>query len=99
VALSLVKVLGRTMLGLGYAVALSDLVLGPFIMPVFVAAAVTVKGLATALTPYASGPSAVFYGGGYIPTREFWRLGLIFGVIFLAVFFAIGVPYRGWYLG
>ncbi|HEX7835823.1 MAG TPA: DASS family sodium-coupled anion symporter [Kofleriaceae bacterium] len=84
------------------------------LMPVFVAAALTVKGLpmkqlslmlcytsglSTALTPYASGPSAVFYGGGYIPTREFWRLGLIFGVIFLAVFLGIGMPYLGWYLG
>ncbi|TMQ08059.1 MAG: DASS family sodium-coupled anion symporter [Deltaproteobacteria bacterium] len=84
------------------------------LMPVFLAAALTVKGLpmkqlslmlcytsglSAALTPYASGPSAIFYGSGYLPTRAFWWLGLIFGLIFLAVFLGIGMPYLGWYLG
>lgn len=84
------------------------------LLPVFLAAALTVKGLpmkqlslmlcytsglSAALTPYASGPSAIFYGSGYLPTRDFWRLGLVFGAIFLVVFLAIGVPYLGWYLG
>lgn len=84
------------------------------LLPVFLAAALTVKGLpmkqlsvmlcytsglSAALTPYASGPSAIFYGSGYLPTRAFWRLGLVFGLIFLAVYFAIGMPYLGWYFG
>jgi L-tartrate/succinate antiporter len=84
------------------------------LLPVFLAAALIVKGLpmkqlavmlcytsgiSAALTPYASGPSAIFYGSGYIPTRDFWRLGLIFGLLFLAVFLGIGGPYLGWYFG
>jgi L-tartrate/succinate antiporter len=84
------------------------------LMPVFLAAALTVKGLpmkelamllcytsglSAALTPYASGPSAIFYGSDYVPSRDFWRLGLLFGAIFLVVFLGIGVPYLGWYLG
>jgi len=84
------------------------------LLPVFLATALTVKGvpmkelamllcytsgLSAALTPYASGPSAIFYGSAYVPTRDFWRLGLLFGVIFLVVFLAMGVPYLGWYLG
>jgi L-tartrate/succinate antiporter len=83
------------------------------LLPVFLAAAVTVPGLplkqlalllcftsgiSAALTPYASGPSAIFYGSGYIERKDFWRLGLIFGLIFLTAFLAIGVPYLGWYL-
>jgi L-tartrate/succinate antiporter len=81
------------------------------LMPVFLAAALTVtglpmkqlgmllcytSGLSAALTPYASGPSAVFYGGGYVPTRDFWRLGLLFGAIFLVVFLGLGVPWLAW---
>jgi L-tartrate/succinate antiporter len=84
------------------------------LLPVFLTAALTVKGLpmkqlalllcytsglSAALTPYASGPSAIFYGSGYLPTRDFWRLGLVFGAIFVIVFLGIGVPYLGWYLG
>lgn len=57
------------------------------------------SGLSAALTPYASGPSAIFHGSGYIPQREFWRLGLIFGMIFLSVYLVIGVAYLEWYLG
>jgi L-tartrate/succinate antiporter len=50
-------------------------------------------GLIGILTPYATGPSPVYFGSGYISRRDFWLLGLIFGGIFLAVFLAIGVPY------
>ena len=42
-------------------------------------------GLMGILTPYATGPSPIYYGSGYIPTAHYWRLGAIFGVIFLAV--------------
>jgi L-tartrate/succinate antiporter len=28
----------------------------------------------------------VYYGSGYIPAKDYWRLGAIFGVIFFAVF-------------
>ena len=41
----------------------------------------------------ASGPSPVYYGSGYLPSADYWRLGAIFGVIFFAAFLIIGVPW------
>jgi L-tartrate/succinate antiporter len=48
-------------------------------------------GLMGILTPYATGPSPVYYGSGYIPARDYWRLGAIFGVIFFTVFIVIAM--------
>jgi L-tartrate/succinate antiporter len=45
------------------------------------------------LTPYATGPAPIYYGSGYISRRDFWVLGLVFGVIFLAVLLVVGLPY------
>jgi L-tartrate/succinate antiporter len=50
-------------------------------------------GIMGILTPYAAGPSPVYYGSGYLPSGDYWRLGGIFGVIFFAVFMAISVPW------
>ncbi|HKJ68854.1 MAG TPA: anion permease [bacterium] len=50
-------------------------------------------GLMGVLTPYATGPGPVYYGSGYISRTDFWRLGLIFGMIFLVVLLGIGIPY------
>ncbi len=50
-------------------------------------------GLMGILTPYATGPSPIYYGSGYIGSGDFWRLGLIFGMLYLVVFLGIGVPY------
>ena len=50
-------------------------------------------GIMGILTPYASGPSPVYYGSGYLPAADYWRLGAIFGVIFFVVFLVIGVPW------
>ena len=50
-------------------------------------------GLMGILTPYATGPSPVYYGSGYLPTADFWRLGAIFGVLFIAVFLLLGLPW------
>jgi L-tartrate/succinate antiporter len=47
-------------------------------------------GLMGVLTPYATGPAPVYFGSGYIARRDFWRLGLIFGLIFLAALLLIG---------
>lgn len=30
-------------------------------------------------TPYATGPSPIYYGSGYLPTADYWRLGAILG--------------------
>ncbi|WP_048307831.1 anion permease [Halomonas sp. PR-M31] len=45
------------------------------------------------LTPYATGPSPVYYGSGYLPGPLWWRLGAIFGLLFLISWLAIGVPW------
>ncbi|MBL0121682.1 MAG: anion permease [Betaproteobacteria bacterium] len=50
-------------------------------------------GLMGILTPYATGPSPVYYGSGYLPSKDYWRLGAIFGVIFLGALLIIGVPW------
>ncbi|BDB28969.1 anion permease (plasmid) [Cupriavidus sp. P-10] len=49
-------------------------------------------GLMGILTPYGTGPSPVYFGSGYLPAGDYWKLGAIFGVIFIAVFLMIGVP-------
>jgi L-tartrate/succinate antiporter len=50
-------------------------------------------GIMGILTPYATGPSPVCYGSGYIPAKDYWRLGAIFGVIFFAALLLLGVPW------
>jgi L-tartrate/succinate antiporter len=50
-------------------------------------------GIMGIITPFATGPSPVYYGSGYLPSADYWRLGAIFGVIFLAAFLVIGVPW------
>ena len=36
------------------------------------------------ITPYATGPSPMWYGAGYISQGRWWALGLIFGAVYLA---------------
>jgi L-tartrate/succinate antiporter len=50
-------------------------------------------GIMGIITPYGTGPSPVYYGSGYLPAADYWRLGAIFGLIFLAVFMVITVPW------
>ena len=52
-------------------------------------------GIMGVLTPYATGPAPVYYGCGFVTRREFWWLGLIFGLIFLCALLVIGVPWLG----
>ena len=40
-------------------------------------------GLMGILTPYATGPSPIWYGAGYISQAKWWTLGAIFGAIYL----------------
>ena len=78
------------------------------LLPVFLAAAVVVPdmpikalamllcftlGIMGIITPFATGPSPIYYGSGYISRKEFWLLGLVFGLIYLGVLLAVGVPY------
>jgi L-tartrate/succinate antiporter len=78
------------------------------LLPVILAVGMTIPGLDMAqfslllcltlgimgmLTPYATGPSPVYYGSGYLPAKDFWILGAVFGVIFIAAFLLIGLPW------
>lgn len=82
------------------------------LLPVFLATAMAVPGMPVKLiaillcytlgligilTPYATGPSPIYYGSGFISRKDFWMLGFIFGLIYLVVFLIIGVPYLRWY--
>jgi L-tartrate/succinate antiporter len=76
-------------------------------MPLMLGAAISIPGvpvatvsLALALTtglmgvisPYATGPGLPYYNSGYIPPAQFWKLGAVFGVIFVAALLLVGVP-------
>ena len=54
-------------------------------MPVHVLAPLMVYsiGLMGVITPYATGPAPVYFGSGFIPRKDFWVLGFIFGLIYL----------------
>jgi len=48
-------------------------------------------GLMGIITPYATGPSPIWYGAGYINQATWWRLGVIFGAIYLAALVLLGI--------
>ena len=50
-------------------------------------------GLMGVITPYATGPAPVYFGSGFIPRKDFWVLGFVFGLIYLGVLLGLGVPY------
>ena len=50
-------------------------------------------GIMGIITPFATGPSPIYYGSGYLPSSDYWRLGGIFGVIFFIAFMVITVPW------
>lgn len=49
-------------------------------------------GLMGVITPYATGPAPVYFGCGFLPRRDFWILGAVFGLIFLGALLLIGIP-------
>jgi L-tartrate/succinate antiporter len=50
-------------------------------------------GLMGVITPYATGPAPVYFGSGFIPRRDFWTLGFVFGLIYVIVLLGVGIPY------
>lgn len=62
-------------------------------MPVFCLMLCTSLGLMGIITPYGTGPSPIYYGSGYLPTADYWRLGTIFGVFFLIALMLIAYPW------
>ena len=47
------------------------------------------------LTHYGSGPAPVFFGSGYVSQGKWWVLGLICGIITMAIFFTVGFAWWG----
>lgn len=62
-------------------------------MEMFILLLLPTLGFMGILTPYGTGPSPVYYGSGYLPSALFWRLGAIFGLLFLVVWLVIGLPW------
>jgi L-tartrate/succinate antiporter len=62
-------------------------------MPQFAMMLCGTLGIMGIQTPYAAGPSPVYYGSGYLPSADYWRMGAIFGVIFIGAYLLIGVPW------
>jgi L-tartrate/succinate antiporter len=62
-------------------------------MPQFALLLCLSLGIMGILTPYATGPSPVYYGSGYLPSKDYWRLGAIFGVLFLVAFLGLTLPW------
>jgi anion transporter len=50
-------------------------------------------GLMGVISPYATGPAPMYYGSGFIDRKEFWKFGLIFGLVYFAGLLAIGMPW------
>ncbi len=45
------------------------------------------------ITPFADAASPIYANSGYLLSRDYWRLGTIFGAMYLFLFLAIGVPW------
>ena len=50
-------------------------------------------GLMGVISPYATGPAPMYFGSGYIGKGDFWKFGLIFGVIYFAGLLVIVLPW------
>jgi L-tartrate/succinate antiporter len=50
-------------------------------------------GIMGVITPYGTGPSPVYFGSGFLPGPIYWRLGTIFGLVYMTAFFLITVPW------
>ena len=61
---------------LAIGVAVPAMPLRPFVMLLCYS-----LGIMGVITPYATGPAPVYFASGFIARRDFWRLGLIFGLL------------------
>ena len=50
-------------------------------------------GLMGVISPYATGPAPMYYGSGFIGKGDFWKFGLIFGLIYFAGLLVIVLPW------
>lgn len=59
--------------------------------PIFAALAIGfATTLCSSLTHYAMGPSPIFFGAGYVPQNTWWRLGFIFSLVYIVVWYGLG---------
>lgn len=59
--------------------------IAPEQLPNFLILLAGTLGVMGIITPFATGPSPIWYGAGYIKQATWWGLGAIFGAIYLAV--------------
>jgi L-tartrate/succinate antiporter len=50
-------------------------------------------GIMGIITPFADAASPIYANSGYLPPKDYWRLGTIFGAIFLISFLAVAAPW------
>ena len=50
-------------------------------------------GLMGVISPYATGPAPMYFGSGYIGKADFWKFGLMFGLIYFAALLLIVMPW------
>ena len=50
-------------------------------------------GLMGVISPYATGAAPIYFGSGYIGKAEFWKLGLIFGLVYFAGLLLVVLPW------
>ena len=62
-------------------------------MPTLTLLCVYSLGLMGVISPYATGPAPMYYGSGYIGKGDFWKFGLIFGVIYFVGLLLIVMPW------
>jgi anion transporter len=62
-------------------------------MPTLTLLCVYSLGLMGVISPYATGPAPMYFGSGYIAKGDFWKFGLIFGVIYFAGLLVIVLPW------
>src|SRR6266571_1076266 len=76
------------------------------VLPVVLAVGTGIPGLSVpiltllcVISPYATGPAPMYFGSGYIGKGDFWKFGLIFGLIYFAGLLVIVLPWLqllGW---
>jgi citrate:succinate antiporter/L-tartrate/succinate antiporter len=50
-------------------------------------------GIMGVISPYATGPAPIYFSSGYIGRSDFWKFGLVFGVVFFAGLLVIVLPW------
>ena len=50
-------------------------------------------GIMGVISPYATGPAPIYFNSGYIGRSQFWKFGLIFGIVFFAGLLLIVLPW------